>query len=84
MASLVSPIIIDRFSSDCRKTNSKEITPANSTGANSAMNQSEFRAISYNFLHAREKSRVQDARFISQSLNVVIANRVIAIDNHLS
>ena len=41
------------------------------TGANSAMNQSEFLAISCNFLNAREKSRVQDAIvFSSYSLKL--------------
>ena len=51
----------------------KTTTPAEATtGANSAVNQSEFFAVTCNLLKAREKSRVQGAigqfRFASHSL----------------
>ena len=49
----------ERFSNDCRKTNTKVIEPI-TAGANSAMNQSEFIAITCNLLKAREKSHAQD------------------------
>ena len=73
----------ERVSNECRKTNWQyQIT----TRANSAMNQSEFLAITCNLLKAREKSRVRGvigfgfashwlktgARFLSQSLSVTI------------
>ena len=48
------------FSNDCRKPNPKVITPI-TTGEKRAMNQSEFLAIAYHLLKAREKSRVQGA-----------------------
>ena len=37
--------VIERFSDDCRKNNTKVITANNQTGTNSAMSQSEFLAI---------------------------------------
>ena len=57
------------------------------TGANSALNQSELLAITFNLLKAREESRVEDAigfgfaahwlktggRFLSKLLSVAIA-----------
>ena len=46
---------------DCRKPKPKLLLRPITTGANSAMNQSEFLAITCNLLKAREKSRVQDA-----------------------
>ena len=49
----------ERFSNDCRKTNTKVITATR--GANSAMNQSEFLVITCNLFKGREKSRVQGA-----------------------
>ena len=51
----------ERFSNDCRKTKTKVITPTNHNRTNSAMNQSEFLAITCNSLEAREKSRVRGA-----------------------
>ena len=50
---------IERFSNDCRKTKTKAITPTNhNTGTNSAMNQSQFPAITCNSPEARERSPV--------------------------
>ena len=62
-------LLLERFSDDCRKTKTKAVTPTNhnrstqcdepiTTGADSAMNQSQFLAITCNSLIAREKSRV--------------------------
>ena len=51
---------IERFSNECRKTKTKAVTPTNQW-ANSAMNQSQFLAITCNSLEAREESRVQGA-----------------------
>ena len=48
--------MIERFSNDCRPV-LRPIT----TGAGSAMNQSQFLAITCNSLEAREKSRVRGA-----------------------
>ena len=67
------------------------------TGANSAMNQSEFQAITCNLLKAREKSRVHGAvcfgfashwlenwRQIFRPINKRSnRNRLIAFDSHL-
>ena len=69
------------------KPKPKELLRPITTGADSVMNQSEFLAITYNSLKAREKSRVHGAigfgfasrwlkkwrRFLSQSLSVAIA-----------
>ena len=38
--------------------NTKVTTPPNTTGGNSAMNESEILAITCNLLNARERSRV--------------------------
>ena len=54
-------VLLERFSNDCRKTKTKAITPTNPTGADSAMNQSQFPAVTCNPLKAREKSRVHGA-----------------------
>ena len=43
------------------KPEPKQIPQPNTAGANSAMNQSQFPAITCNSLKAREKSRVQGA-----------------------
>ena len=48
------PCLLERFSNYCRK---RPIT----RGANSAMNQSEFLAITCKLLKGREKLRVQGA-----------------------
>ena len=64
-----------RVSNDCRKTKTNAITPI-TTGANRAMNESEFQAITCNLLKAREKSRVMKKNgeiLLSQSQNVTIA-----------
>ena len=67
------------------------------TGANGAMNQSEFLAVTCNFLKAREKSRVQGAIGIGfgshwlKTLRNIFKpitkrgnrNRVISFDSHL-
>ena len=88
---------IERFSNDCRKANGKVITPTNHNRTNSAMNQSEFLAITCNLLNAREKSRVQGAigfGFASHWLKNwrevfkpvtkrSNRNRVITFDSHL-
>ena len=52
---------LERFSNDCRKTNSKVLLQPITTGANSAAKQSEFLAVTCNLLKGREKSRVQGA-----------------------
>ena len=52
---------LERFSNDCRKTKTKAITPTNHNRADSAMNQSQFLAITCNSLEARKKSRVHGA-----------------------
>ena len=49
--------MLERFSNYYRKTKTKAIT----TGTNSAMNQSQFLAITCNSLKEREKSRVHGA-----------------------
>ena len=67
------------------------------TGANSAMNQSQFLAITYNLLKAREKSRVHGAigfgfashwlknwrEFFEPIIKRGNRNHVIAFDGHL-
>ena len=67
------------------------------TGANSAMNQSQFLAITYNLLKAREKSRVHGAigfgfashwlknwrEFFEPITKRSNRNHVIAFDSHL-
>ena len=53
--------MLEQFSNDCRKPKPKQLLRPITTGANSAMKQSEFLAISCNLLEAREKSRVHDA-----------------------
>ena len=70
------------------KPKPKQLLRPITTGADSAINQSEFLAITYNSLKAQEKSRVHGAigfgfashwlkktgaRLLSQSLSVVIA-----------
>ena len=52
---------IERFSNDCRKTKTKQILRPITTGAGSAINQSQFPAITCNSLEARERSRVHGA-----------------------
>ena len=53
---------LERFSNDFRKTKTKAKLPRpTTTGANSAMNQSQFLAITCNLFKAREKSRVHGA-----------------------
>ena len=52
---------IERFSNDCRKPKPKQLLRPITTGAGSAMNQSQFLAITCNSLEAREKSRVRGA-----------------------
>ena len=60
---VIPSIDLERFSNDCRQTKTKVITLTNHNrnGTNSAMNQSEFLAITCNSLEAREKSRVRGA-----------------------
>ena len=55
--------ILERFSNDCRKTKTKakQLLRPITTGAGSAMNQSQFLAITSNSLEARERSRVRGA-----------------------
>ena len=50
---------MERFSNDCRKTNSKVTTPTkpNTSKLRDARTQSEFQAIICNLLKAREKSQ---------------------------
>ena len=54
---------LERFSNDCRKTKTKlkQLLLPITTEADSAMNQSQFLAITCNSLEAREKSRVHGA-----------------------
>ena len=52
---------IERFSNDCRKPKPKQLLRPITTGADSAMNQSQFLEITCNTLKAREKSRVHGA-----------------------
>ena len=52
---------IERFSSNCPKTNTKEISSEFSSKEISSMKQSEFHAITCNLLKEREKSCVQGA-----------------------
>ena len=53
---------IELFSKDCRRTNTKVITPTNHNRSKQrAMNQSEFLAVTCMLLQAREKSRLQGA-----------------------
>ena len=52
---------IEQFSNDCRKPKPKQLLRPITTGAESAMNQSQFLAITCNSLEAREKSRVRGA-----------------------
>ena len=86
--------LIEQFSNDCRKTKTQAITPTNH---NSAMNQSQFLAVTCNSLEAREKSRVRGAigfGFASHWLknwrdslkpitNRSNSNHVISFDSHL-
>ena len=52
----------ERFSNDCRRTNTKVINPTNHNRSKQlAMNQSEFLAVACIMLQAREKSHVQGA-----------------------
>ena len=51
--------VLEQFSNDDRNTNTKVITSPNISGANSAMNESEFLAITSILLKAPERSRVQ-------------------------
>ena len=44
IAKAVASGVIEWFSNDCRKNNTKVITPTNQTYAKSTMNQSEFLA----------------------------------------
>ena len=52
---------IERFSNDCRKAKTKQLLRPITTGAGSAINQSQFLAITCNWLEARERSRVHIA-----------------------
>ena len=52
---------LERFSMAVEKPKPKQLPRPITTGANSAMNQSQFLAITCNSLKAREKSRVQGA-----------------------
>jgi len=52
---------MERFSNDCRKTNTKLLLRPITTREERAMNQSEVLANTCNLLKAREKSRVQGA-----------------------
>ena len=51
----------DRFQMTVEKPKPKQLLRPITTGANSAMNQSQFLAITCNSLEAREKSRVHGA-----------------------
>ena len=53
--------LTEQFSNDCRKNKTQAITPTNHNSPNSAMNQSQFLAVTCNSLEAREKSRVRGA-----------------------
>ena len=74
-----------RVSNDCRKTKTNAITPI-TTGANRAMNESEFQAITCNLLKAQEKSRVMKKKWrdtfkpITKRNN---RNRFITFDSNL-
>ena len=88
---------IVQFSNDCRKPVPKQLLRPITTGVNSAMNQSEFLAITCNLLKARENSRVQGAIGFGFASNRLKnrreifkpitkrddRNRVTAIDRHL-
>jgi len=78
-------LFTEQFSNDSCKTNTKVIT---ATNQNSAINQSEFVAITHNLLRSQEKSCTQGAtgfdfachwfnlnwhKIFSQSLSVAIA-----------
>ena len=56
-------LALERFSNDCPKPKPKpkQLLRPITTGAGSAINQSQFLAITCNSLEAREKSRVHDA-----------------------
>ena len=54
-----SAVTIERFSIECRETNTKVF--GITAGVKSAMNQSKFEVIACNVLKARQKSRVQGA-----------------------
>ena len=54
-------VTIERFSNDCRKPKPKQLLRPITTGANSAMIQSEFLLFTSNSLKGREKSRVHGA-----------------------
>ena len=74
---------IEGFQMTVEKPKPKQLLRPIITGANSAMNQSQFLAITCNSLEAREKSRVYGAigfgfashrlKSLSQSLSVAIA-----------
>ena len=82
---------LERFSNGCQKTKTK-LLPI-TTGTNSAMNQSQFLAIIWNLLKAREKSRVNGAigfAFAShwlknwrESFKPITKCHVIAFGSHL-
>ena len=77
------------------KPKPKQLLPPITTGAGSAMNQSQFLAITYNLLEAREKSRVHGAigfGFDSHWLKnwresfkpiTKLSNQVSTFDSHL-
>ena len=49
-------VLMERFSIECRKTKPKQLRWPITTGANSAMNQSEFKANTCNRRQARENT----------------------------
>ena len=83
-----------RFSDDCGETNTKVIIPI-TTGAGSAVNQSNFLETTFNLLKAWEKSRAQGTigfashwlKIRRESFKPIIKhsyrNRVITFDSHL-
>ena len=92
-------LIVERFSNDCRKLKPKpkQLPRPITTGANSAMNQSQFLAITCKSLKAQEKLRVHGAvvfvfsshwlRNWRESFKPVTKrsnrNHVITFDSHL-
>ena len=83
---------IERFSNDCRKNqNQSKLLRPITTGAGSAMNQSQFLAITYNSLEAREKSRVHGAIGFWFWFSLIrtfkpitkLSNHVSTFDSHL-
>ena len=53
--------VIEQFSNDCRNPKPKQLLRPITTGADSAMNQSQFLAVTCNWLKAQEKSHVHGA-----------------------